>query len=206
MTVPENRDSIDTYVIAFVDFVPNHIKMGLTTAEDSLKLSFDRNLTGRVFRWGQLPSESIRIRKFEPLFRQARHLYIDGYYEAAVALCGMTVEALCISIAEDRVTDEALKGKLIDPSNTDIRGKINDLKNYFKVIKSASLLHQVLDIRKDYLHFHKTEVIPENVLECINKVHLIVLAEYGLVPDKGKFHFSTKEDVEERAKKMGIKL
>ena len=145
--------------------------------------------------------------KFQPLFHQARSLYIDGYYEAAVALCGMTVEALCISIAEDRVTDEALKNKLIDPNNENVRCKINDLRNYFKVIKSASLLHQVLDIRNNYLHLHKTEVIPENVLECINKVHLILLAEYGLIPaGKGKVRFSTKEDVEKRAKNMGIKL
>jgi len=199
--------SKDKEVIAFLDFVPNHVKMGLTTtAENALKMFFDRDLSNRVSRWGKLPSESIQIRRFEPLFRQARSLYIDGYYEAAVALCGMTVEALCISIAEDRVIDTILKGKLVDPNNTDIRGKIEDLKNYLRVVKSAPLLHQILDIRKDYLHLHETQVIPEKVLECINKLHLVVLAEYGLVPDKEKFRFSTKEDVEERAKKMGIKL
>jgi hypothetical protein len=74
------------------------------------------------------------------------------------------------------------------------------------VDKSKSLLHQILDIRIQYLHLHKTHIDPIEALECINKLHLVVLAEYGLVPFNGKFRLSTKEDVEERARKMGITL
>lgn len=45
---------------------------------------------------------------------QPRFLFMDGYSEAVVALCGMTVEALCISVAEDRVPEGMLKNKLLD--------------------------------------------------------------------------------------------
>jgi hypothetical protein len=118
----------------------------------------------------------------------------------------MTAESLCITIAEERVKDELLKKQLTDPS-MDCRKKIEPLKKYLRIAKSASLLHQVLDIRKEYLHLHKTRVLPEEVLKCINTLHLAVIAEYGLVPaEEGKVRFATKEDIEQLAKKMGIRL
>lgn len=41
----------------------------------------------------------------------------------------------------------------------------------------------------------------------INKLHLVLLAEYGLLPrEEGRFRHSTKEDVEKRARQMGITL
>jgi hypothetical protein len=62
---------------------------------------------------------------------------------------------------------------------------------------ASSFLHQVLDIRNDYLHLHK-KITTEKALECIFKLHLAVLGEYGIVPDgQGKARHSTRKDVEE---------
>lgn len=112
---------------------------------------------------------------------QPRFLFIDGYLEAVVALCGMTVEALCISVAEDRVPEGMLKNKLLDPKER-VRSKIKRLKKYFKGDYSTSLLGNVLDIRNKYLHLHKIRFGQKDVLECINKLHLVLLAEYVLLP------------------------
>lgn len=130
---------------------------------------------------------------------------MDGYFVAAVALCGMAVEALCISVADEKVPSGVSKNEILDPSEN-VRNKIGLLEKYFKVDTTASLLHQVLDIRKDYLHLHK-KATPEIALECICRLHLAVLGEYGVIPDsQGKVRYSTKKDVEETARKMGILL
>jgi len=190
--------------VYFVDFIPNHIKQGITKyAEDSLRARFERELSRCIARWGELSAETVQAKPFERLFREARHLYIDGYLEAVVALCGMAVEGLCISIAEDRVREEALKNKLIDPLEP-VRKKIEPLKKYFKGSHSATLLHHILDMRIKYVHLFKMQIDQKDVLECVNKLHLVLLAEYGLIPERGQFRVSTKEDVERRARQMGI--
>ena len=196
----------DRELTVYLDSIPYLIKSGITEqAENSLKDRFQKELDQYISRWGQLPSQLVEIKYFEPLSTQARSLYIHGYFVAALALCGMAVEALCISVANERVQNGIIKDKLLNPSY-DVRKKIEPLKKYFKVDKTASLLHQVLDIRKDCLHLHK-RVTAKIALECINKLHLAILGEYGLSPDnQGKVRYSTKEDVEETAKKIGIEL
>jgi hypothetical protein len=176
------------------------------TVEDYLRKKFENALISKIARYGRLPYLMVRLGPFNSLIRETRNLYVDEYYRAAVALCGMTAESMCISIAEERVTDESLKSQLTDPS-MDCRKKIEPLKKYLRMIKSASLLHRVLDIRKEYLHLHKTRILPEEVLECMNTLHLAIIAEYGVVPaEKGKVRFATKEDIAQMAKEMGISL
>jgi hypothetical protein len=194
-------------IVASIDFLPNLVRLGQTKiVEDFLRKKFENRLPGKIARYGEVPYLIVRLGPFDSLIREARDLYVDEYYEAAVALSGMTAESLCITIAEERVKDELLKKQLTDPS-MDCRKKIEPLKKYLRIAKSASLLHQVLDIRKEYLHLHKTRVLPEEVLKCINTLHLAVIAEYGLVPaEEGKVRFATKEDIEQLAKKMGIRL
>jgi len=74
----------------------------------------------------------------------------------------MTVESLCIAIAEERIGDESLKKQLTNPF-IDCRKKIEPLKKYLRIAKSASLLHKVLDIRKDYLHLHEKRANPKEI-------------------------------------------
>ena len=189
----------------FIDYMPNLIRIGQTkTAEDFLKEKFEKTLPNKITRYGKLPPLNIRLGLFRSLIQEARNLFIDGYHTGAIALCGMTVEALCVTIADERVKDESLKNQLIDPSK-DCRKKIKLLKKYFRISKSASWLHKVLDIRKEYLHLHKIRVLSEDVLECIIWVHLAVIAEYGLFPTGGgKVRFATKEDIDQMAKRFGL--
>lgn len=197
----------DIEIMASLDTLPSLIRMGMTkTAEDFLRRQFEESLSIKIARYGELPDLFIRLRSFDSLIREARALYVDEYYRAAVALCGMTVEALCIAIAEERVKEEYLKKQMINPS-VDCRKKIKPLKKYLRIAKSASLLHQVLDVRKEYLHLHKTRVLSEDALKCINTLHVALIAEYGLVPaDRGKVRFATEEDVEQIARKIGLPL
>jgi hypothetical protein len=118
----------------------------------------------------------------------------------------MTVESLCIAIAEERVLDGALKKQLVDPS-FDCRKKINSLNIYFRIKRTASLLHRVLDMRRDYIHLHKTELIPEEILTCVNLLHLALISEYGLVTvDNGKVKFAGEDYIGRLAKEMGVSL
>lgn len=190
----------------YLDYIPNLIKSGITEpAENYLKNRFQEELTKCIVRWGQLPTQLVQIKYFEPMSTQARSLYINGYFVAALALCGMAVEALCISVANERVQDEELKKKLLDPSG-DVRKKIEQLEEFFKIEETVSLLHQVLDIRKEYLHLHK-KVTSEIALECLEKLHLAVFGEYGLIPyGQSGTRYTTKKDVEEAAKRMGVLL
>ena len=201
----ESREDFE--VVAFIDALPNLIRMGQTKEIESiLRKRFEKNLPRKVARYGELQHIFIKFGPFNSLMQEARSLYVDQYYRAAVALCGMTVEALCIAIAEETANNESLKEKLTDPSEK-CRKKIRLLKNYLKVDKSASLLNQVLNIRKKYIHLHETRVVPEEVLRCINTLHLAVFAEYGLVPaEGGKVRFATKKDVEQHAGKLGMRL
>lgn len=192
--------------LAFIDFVPNLIRLGhKEDARQHLQKKFEQDLDFSISRWGQLPSQLVRIKSFEPLSTEARSLYIDGHFAATIALCGMAVEALCISVAEERVQNGNSKKMLLDP-NVSVRDKIEPLKEYFKIDRTPSLLHQVLDIRKDYLHLHKT-VTADIALECLRKLHLAILGEYGLVPDKeGKVCHPTLKDVLEIAEIMKIRF
>lgn len=194
-------------IVVSIDFLPNLVRLGQTKiVEDFLRKKFKNSLPGKIARYGKLPYLIVRLGPFNSLIREARDLYVDEYYRAAVALSGMTAESLCITIAEERVKDESLKKHLTDPS-MNCRKKIEPLKKYLRIAKTASLLHRVLDIRKEYLHLHKTTVLPEEVLKCISTLHLAVIAEYGLVPaEEGKVRFATKKDVEQLARKMGIRL
>jgi len=202
----ENVDSRDVGEAYFVDFIPNHIKQGITKyAEESLRERFERGLSHCIARWGELSAVTIRVKPFELLFRQARHLYVDGCFEAVIALCGMTIEALCISIAQDRVLEKSIKKRLTNPRKY-VRSKVKLLKKYFKGDYSASLLNDILDIRRKYLHLHETRIDRKDVIKCVNKLHLVLLAEYSLIPEEGRFRVSTKEDVEKTARKMDIVL
>jgi len=194
---------------ASIDFLPNLVRLGQTkTVEDILRKKFENNLLSKITRIGKLQilMHTCKEAPFNSLIGEARYLFVDEYYRAAVASCGMTVESLCIAIAKERIRDKSLKIQLKDPSMS-CRDKIKPLKKYLRVAKSASLLHQVLDVRKKYLHLHETQVLPEEILKCINTLHLAVIAEYGLVPaNGGKVRFTTKEDVEKLAKEMGIRM
>lgn len=112
-----------TEATVFLDTIPNLIRLKQTQlAESFLKQRFQEELAQRIDRWGQLPYQLVQIKYFESFATQARSLYIDGYFVAALALCGMAVEALCISVAEERIHDGVLKNRLIDPL-TDVRKK-----------------------------------------------------------------------------------
>jgi len=197
----------DTEIMVFIDTLPNLIRMGQTKiVEDFLRKKFEDTLTSKIARYGKLQYLLVKLGPFNSLIQEARSLYVNEFYRAAVALCGMTVEALCIAIAEERVKNESLKKKLTDPSEK-CRKKIRLLKNYLKMDKSASLLNRVLNIRKEYIHLHVTRVVPKEVLRCINTLHLAAIAEYELVPaERGKVRFATKKDVEQLARKLGIRL
>lgn len=199
-----NNKANDAEIEMFIDFLPNLVRLGQTkTVEDSLRKKFDATLPGKIGRYGKLPNLHVRVKLFHSLVREARNLYVDEYDRGAMALCGMTVEALCIAIAEDRVEDEPLKNELTDPQKN-CRKKIKHLERFLRISRSASWLHQVLDIRRDYLHLRKTQALSRDVLECINKLHLAILAEYGLFPaGNGKWRYATKEDIIQFAKNLG---
>jgi len=193
-------------VIAFLDTLPNLVRTGETKiVENFLRSKFEESLPSKIARYGNLPYLITQLGLFSEYLLEARNLYVEEYYRGAVALCGMTVEALCTAIAIDRVNDdESLKNRLIDPSE-DCRKKIEYLKKYFRIAKSASLLHRVLDIRRDYLHLHRTTVLAEEVLECINRLHLAVIAEYGLIPaGQGKAQAATEEYINQLAREMKL--
>jgi len=201
--VIDNRTD-DKEIEMFIDFLPNWIRLGqVTKVQEILRKKFDVTLPSKIARYGELPTLHVQVKLFHSLIREARSLYVNEYDRGAIALCGMTVEALCIAIAEDRVKDEQLKRELTNPRKK-IREKIERLKKYFRISKSASWLHQVLDIRRDYLHLRKTRVLSSDVLECINRLHLAVLAEYGLFPaGDGKWRYATEEDIVQFAKRLG---
>ena len=198
----DNRTE-DKEIEMFIDFIPNLVRQGqVTEVERILRKRFDEALPSKIARYGEIPALHIQVKLFHLLIREARGLYVDQYDRGAIALCGMTVEALCIAIAEDRVEDEQLKRELTNPQKK-IREKIERLKKHFRIPKSVSWLHQVLDIRRDYLHLHKTYVPSGDVLECINRLHLAVLAEYGLFYGDGKWRYATEEDIVQFAKRLG---
>ena len=106
----------DKEITVFLDTIPALIGMGNTQlARDYLQELYRDRVEPAVERWGHLPPELVHIRHFEPLSTQARSLCCDGYFTATVALCGMAAEALCISVAEDRVLDLSLKAQMTDP-------------------------------------------------------------------------------------------
>ena len=202
------KDGKEDEVTVFVDFFPNLIRNGRTKdVENILEQTFKKDLPEKIARYGKLPYLMIQLGPFNSYLQEARKLYVDEYYRAAVALCGMTVEALCLEIARERVPDyDPLKTHLVDPSNN-CRKKIDYLKKHLRIPKSASLLHQVLDIRIKYLHIQTAHVLPEEVLGCINILHLAVIAEYGLMTaEEGKVRPSSEEDVDQLARDMKLEV
>lgn len=192
-------------IMVFLDSLPGLIRMGqIDMAKDFLRKRFEQMLPDRITRYGMLPSLSVKLEPFNSLVQEMRSLYIDGCFRGAIALCGMSVEALCIAVAEERVTDKELRQKLTDPLNEKIRDKIKCLEKYFRIQETASLLHRVLDIRKEYIHLHKTQILPQEVLECINNTHLAIILEYGLIPtEAGKVRSVTQEDVDNLKSQLG---
>ncbi len=192
-------------ILVFIDSLPDLVRIGqINVVKDFLRKRFEQTLSDRIARYGMLPSLLVRLEPFNSLVQEMIDLYVNDYHRSAIALCGMSVEALCITIAEERVTNEKLKQELIDPSG-EIRKKIESLREYFRIQKTASLLHRVLDIRKEYIHLHRTKILLQEVSECIKKTHLAIVFEYGLLPtEAGKARFVTQEDVENLEKLIGL--
>jgi hypothetical protein len=81
----ENRSG-NTEVIVFIDFIPNHIKMGLTTAEDSLKTSFDKDLTNKITR-ARAPIVVCRLGQFWRLLVSQPDMAVRGFLCSGMILC-----------------------------------------------------------------------------------------------------------------------
>jgi len=189
---------------AFTDTIPNLLKLGREQeVEDILLSEFEGKLPMMLRRYRNLHYLLFKTgRRFLQFLLEARKLYIEGFDWATVALCGMTVEAICISIINERITDSTQRKKLLE---LDCRKQIENLKEKLRIIKSGSLMHQILDVRNDYVHLKKEIPDPKEVLACLNKLHLVVIAEYGLVPWKnGKARLSKDEDLKGFAMKMGL--
>jgi len=192
------------YVDVFIDGLPGLLKSGREQeVREILSSEFEKKLPMMLQRYKNLHFLMFRtVGIFLQFLYEARKLYIEGFDWAAVALCGMGVEAICISIINERTEDITIRKKLLE---MDCRRQIENLKDKLRITKSGSLMHQILDVRNDYVHLDRKIPIHEEVLTCLNKLHLVIIAEYGLVPwKKDMVRPSDYQDLKRFAVKMGL--
>lgn len=191
-------------VEAFIDTIPNLLKSGMEQqVKEILSNQLKNKLPLTIKRYKDLHYLMFETRGiFLQFLMEARRLYVENFDWAAVALCGMTVEAICVSIINERVMEKDTRTDLM---RLDCRKQIETIKDKLRIRKSASIMHKILDLRNDYIHLKRKKPDPTEVLECLNRLHLVVIAEYGLVPWKnGKVRMSNEEDIKHIALKIGL--
>jgi hypothetical protein len=134
---------------------------------------------------------------------EARDLFVEGFDYGAIALCGMVADSVSIQIAEQRLSGKEKQEALDSGFHSRIE-KISELKR-FKGPRSAKLLHEIGETRREYVHLRRSTPDHKEVLRTFQVLRLVVDAEFGLVPGAGgKVVPAGPADIERLSKDLGI--
>lgn len=175
---------IDDVKPAFIDFMPNHAKLQLS--EESLKdsqnppkeLSHDlmnENSSARHknMRFSQLPPLLIEAGPYCDLLREARDVFVDGYFYACVAMCGISLERF-----------QRDKAKLYGAKKTH---KARTVRNMLKENNAISpetltLCNKMADLRNNYAHGNGLKP-QEDALKALEWIRSFIDEETNLMRD-----------------------
>ncbi len=195
-------------IIAFIDTVPNLIRIlprGRESARIFLQNEFTAKLDSMIDRYGSLGYLLFSAEaEFVTLVIEARRLFVQGFQRGAVALCGTAVEFICDHVIRNRVSTEQDRNNLL---SLDFRRQVEKLKEArkFRSTRTGSVMHQIFDIRNDYVHPRGVTIDEKRVHRAIQMLNLLVVAEFGLVPGEGgRARTSTEDDVTFFARELGL--
>lgn len=202
---PEPGDVIES----FVDFLPGHIRhFGKDSQRQTLLQRYEGQLDSTLYRYSMLNDLMIYVQdgKYLELILETRDDFIHGRYWSMVALCGMTIEAMCKDIAKIRGEEEAFVKKIQDQ---DVRNNIEDLREggYFWLPCTPGMMHRIHDIRIEYVHVKLEKPEEKQMFECLMLTNFVMLAEFGMQPgDKGKVIRVDREYLDRIAKSTGVDI
>jgi hypothetical protein len=197
-----------TGVVAFVDTLPNIIRVlpnGPEIAKRFLLNDFSERLDSMIARYRSLGYLLFSAEgRFVALVGEARKLFVEGLHRGAVSLCGTAIEFICDDIIRSRLTNDGEKDRLL---KLDFRNQVEILEktNAFRSKRTRPLMHRIYNVRNRYVHPRGERVDEEEVHRVVQMVNLVVVAEFGLVPDTaGKVRPASEADVDFFAKELGL--
>jgi len=203
-TSEEERERVGIPV--FVDTMANLIKIlpnGKKTVEEFLLSRFNNKMDSMVENVELLGPALLPADSYLKYLLEARDLFVEGFDYGSVALCGMVADAVCVQIAEQRLSGKDKK-EVLDSGFQDRIDKIAGLKK-FKSSRTPKLLHEIGEIRREYVHLRRPTPDRKEVLRIFQILRLVVFAEFGLVPGAGgKVVSAGPADIERLAQELGI--
>lgn len=169
---------------AFVDFRPNEIKLEMSgkwpkntekKTEGVLANKTDGNSIAhnKDLRLSQLPPLLIESGPYCNLLREARDVFVEGYFYACVAMCGISFERFQRDKAKPHGATK--KHKI---------WKIRNLLENKKILSSESLrlCKQMAEMRNVYAHGHGEDP-KEDAYKALDWMHSFIDKETNLMRD-----------------------
>lgn len=177
---PERGEVIES----FIDSRPGLIRQfGKESERTDMLAKYESQLDSILDRYSRLNNLMIQVQdgRYLELILEVRDDFIHGRYWSMVALCGMTVEAMCKDIAKIRGDDEAFVEKI---QGGDVRNNITDLREngYFWLVCTPGMMHRIHDIRIRYVHVKLEKPSDQELFECLMLTNFVILGEFGMQP------------------------
>jgi hypothetical protein len=167
--------------VAYADFSPNAAKLHLQ--EQLLKGSQEQlvesplgehPLTADTYeRFSRLPPLLIENGPYCELIREARDVFVDGYFYACVAMCGISFERFQRDKAKPY-------GATLEHKMWQVRCMLQE--NQVLSPESISLCKSMADLRNEYAHGHGLNP-KEDALKSLTWMHAFIDNETNLMRD-----------------------
>ena len=174
-------------IAVFTDSLPTLSKQlprGKNDVKQFLLDRFNRKMPSMIKNYETLGPVLLPAEGFLKYLLEARDLFVEGFDYGAVALCGMVADSICVVITEQRVSGEDETKRILDLGYQKRIKKLNKLGK-FKGPRTAELLQEIGEIRRNYIHLRRPNPDRKEVVRIFQIMRLVAFVEFGLVPGDG---------------------
>jgi hypothetical protein len=150
---------------AYADFRPNAVRLRLGTPDENTRV--------RDERLSQLPPLLVEDGAYCHLLREARDVFVDGYFYACVAMCGISLERF----QRDKAKPYGATGK---PNISQVQKKLR--MNRIVASETLALCKNMAKLRNEYAHGHGRRP-SQDALRALAWMHSFINNETSLMRD-----------------------
>jgi hypothetical protein len=169
---------------AYADFRPNDARLHLGEEPTGDSGGQSPEISHRVLyeksrhqekreRLSQLPPLLIEVGPYCSLLREARDVFVDGYFYACVAMCGISLERFQRDKAQPYLSTQEAKMPVV-------RSTLE--KNKVLALETLALCEEMARLRNEYAHGHGVKP-REDALKTLTWMHSFIDNETSLMRD-----------------------
>ncbi len=182
----------DRQVPVFIDTIPNLLQSSLSEErkKEAIREGFDSRLEDIIERYSSLPALMIQPGEYCWLLKEARWLYILGYFYSCVAMCGITAERILKDIFTGHLL--IIKGNQAEFPNDKMGRRLEKFgaRRICQFLINAEILDQSLksdfknlgELRNEYAHAGGKHP-QKDARKAIDHLHTIVEGTVSILKD-----------------------